>query len=235
MFTIAAYIRSWAHRMATHMTIPAKDVPTAIREWVKATLGVAIQSYKVYQDEKFNVDMPWHEADREYYQLFKLTDNGAEKSSMNFMRSGLEGDGTPGTGPKMEGSSEVPDGFVMVVAGTYPKRAEIYTGKGAQKLLPDTSIEVSDDELAILYWAQSLKSFARPVFKDNAPYDSLLQKKLLNKQRAITIDGKNILQKEKQRLLDMQKKVQEKGFMSYYKEQGDYLKNYNSATFGNVY
>lgn len=83
---------------------------------------------------------------------------------------------------------------VAYKVGTYPKRAEIYTGQNVQSFLPDKTqgLDLGPSELIILQAAKSLKSSARPKFHDKY-YDILISKGLLKSNRSITIDGMNLL------------------------------------------
>jgi hypothetical protein len=199
--------------------VPAKAVPDVVQDWAYGVLGKRIQKYELHQAQEVVASMPWHEADREYYQLFKLTPTGATKADFSFYRSGLEGDGVTQS-KTIEGKTKIPSGYIMAKAGIYPPRVEIYTSDDAQKFLPSTNIDVSDDELAALYWTRSLKSFARPVFKNSSVYDSLVSKGFMNKGKAITIEGRNILQDStiQQRIRDMDKSQK-------YLDRSLYIKN----------
>lgn len=181
----------------SNLKIPSKQVPNEIRNWVKEILEKDLREYALVQGKEVSVGTPWHEADREYYKMFKLLpDNKAQETEFEFERSGLEGDGAI-TGKEISGKTKVPSGFVIVVVGIYPKRATIYTSEDAQLFLPKNDIELSDEEIIALYWARSLISSARPIFKDKKIYDSLINKGLLKKNKAITIEGKNVLEDSK--------------------------------------
>jgi hypothetical protein len=172
--------------------IPSKQVPRAVREWVKETLGKDIQKYSLFQGEKVSIGTPWHEADREYYQAFKLLPGGdAELYDKTAFRSGWEGE----AGSKPGWSDEmlaVPDGFMVVMAGIYPMRAEIYTSKNVQQLLPDTETVVTDIEALALQAAVSLISSARPKFS-NEIYTNLILKGLMKANKSITLKGRNLI------------------------------------------
>jgi len=184
-------------RKKSNLKIPSKDIPKEIRSWIKETLGKDLREYSLVQGKEVVADMPWHEADREYYKMFQLLSNGkAKETDFEFSRSGLEGDGAI-TGKEIAGKTKVPKGFVIVVVGIYPKRATIYTADDAQLFLPKKELDLSDEEILILYWARSLISSARPVFKDQKNYDSLIVKGLLSKNKAISIEGKNALEDAK--------------------------------------
>ena len=178
----------------SNLKIPYKSVPVEIQNWVNSTVEKKLREYTLIQGKEVSATTPWHEADREYYKMFKLLPDGqAKETGFEFVRSGMEGDGVV-TGKEIEGTTKIPSGFVMVVAGTYPPRAEIYTSDDAQMFLPRNDIELSDDEISVLYWARSLTASSRPILDDKSVYDSLIQKGLLKRNKSITLEGKNILE-----------------------------------------
>ena len=197
------------------LTIPSKSVPTQIRNWVKETLdGKDLREYSLHQNEEVEASMPWHEGDRQYYKMFKLLPNNeAEETSFEFERSGLEGDGSI-TGKEIKGKTKVPSGHVIVVVGIFPRRAEIYTAEDSQILLPQKNSDLSDLEILALYYTRSLIPSARPKFKDKTIYDKLIEKGLLKKNKAITIEGKNALEAP-----DMKEKIDELRFSDEMKAQ----------------
>ncbi len=175
-----------------------KNIPTSIRQWVKSKLGSDVPKYKILQGEsEVVINTPWHQSDYETYQFFKLEDNNSATLVGNVItRSGMESDSPQGfqDGQSKTGKVTIPEGFVLVCIGTYPKRAEIYTGQNVQSFLPDKTpgLDLGPSELIILQAAKSLKSSARPKFHDKY-YDILISKGLLKSNRSITIDGMNLL------------------------------------------
>jgi hypothetical protein len=108
------------------VVLAANQVPMGIRNWVSSKLGKNIQKYTVEQKGSVTIDMPWHEADREYYQMFSLSgSNAVPMDDVQFQRSGMEGDGVMATGHKIAGEVQIPSGYVLVCAGIYPMRATI--------------------------------------------------------------------------------------------------------------
>lgn len=104
--------------------------------------------------------MPRHEADRTYYQFFKLIDPKTAKLVGNEIgRSGLEGDGVI-TGREVGGKLNVPSGYVLAVAGTYPTRLELFTSDDALKPITDSNLldQFEIPELIILLAASNLSS-----------------------------------------------------------------------------
>jgi len=197
-------------KKVSNLKIPAKQIPASIRQWVKETLdGHGLQQYNLKQGVDVQAGMPWHEADSEFYKMFKLMPDGsAQPTDFSFERSGLEGDGSV-TGKEVSGKTKVPSGFVIVVVGTYPKRATIYTAEDAQLLLPKKA-DLSDEEIMILFWARAYVSSSRPVFKDKTLYDKLVEKGLLKKNKAISLDGRNVL--EDKEIKDRLNKLQNSNF-----------------------
>jgi len=175
-----------------------KNIPHGIRQWVKSFFGSDVPKYKIHQGEsEVEIRMPWHDADRETYQFFKLENNNATPVGNGLSRSGMESDSPQGNedGQSKNGKVTVPEGFVLLCVGTYPKRAEIYTGQNVQSFLPTNTVgnDLSPTELIILGAAKGLKSFARPKFSDEH-YNNLISKGFLKSNRAITVNGLNLLQ-----------------------------------------
>jgi len=186
-----------------NVNLDRKQVPIEILKWADEKLYKKINSHiRLIQKGTIKVDIPWHEADREYYQMFKLVSNNkAIEVPFSFTRSGMEGDGAI-TGKEIGGETEIPSGFVMAVVGTYPPRLEIYTASDASKFLPDISTEVSDEEFKHLYYKQSLISSARPRVPEEI-HQSLLQKGLIKANGGISNSGKNVVNNSPERLKKM--------------------------------
>jgi len=194
--------------------ISRKDVPTRIQMFVEEKLGKQINDYKVDNSGKYSAKMPWHEADRTYTQLFKLSTLAkdvpiieATPTDFSFSRSGWEGDGNV-TGKELEGEVEIPSGFVFVEVGIYPKRCTIYTTD--TKFLPVNDCQLTDQELLILHYARSLISSARPKYEDNQ-YTNLINQGLLTKKKSITMKGKNVLNSN----IDRLKKLSQTNVFAY--------------------
>jgi len=187
--------------------VTRKEIPQGIIQWVTSKIG-NIQKYEVKQATKVNVDIPAFENDRVYYALFELTGNDAKITSMQFERSGLFDPGSK----FVKGSGDIPSGYVMVEVSRYLKSATIYTSGDATKFLAPTQHQLSDEELLILHFADSLISSARPVFKDNSLYASLIGKGLLKGNKAITVNGKNALEMFHTQL----KKIDKKDYLDRY-------------------
>ena len=181
--------------------ISKKEVPTRIQMFVEKILIKQLKTYKVDNSGKYIAQEPWHESDRTYTQMFKLSGSlpliSAIPTEFSFMRSGLEGDGNK-TGKELEGTVEIPVGFVFVEVGIYPERCIIYTTD--TKFLPDLSSQsLSEQELMILHYAQSLISSARPRFDERA-YSNLISQGFLTRKKSITIKGRNVLSFNVERL-----------------------------------
>jgi len=181
----------------SNIYMSAKDIPDGIKDWAKNISGKNIQQYRLDQSGKpVYMGMPWHEADRETYQFFKLSGNDAILVGNPVSRSGMEGDSQQGfeEGRKKEGEIKIPEGMILVIYGSYPQRVIIHTGPNAKLMIPDNSKfeDITDEELVILIAAKSLKSPYRPKLPTEF-YDKLISKGLLAKNRSITNDGKNLL------------------------------------------
>ena len=175
-----------------------KNVPHGIKQWVKSQLGSDVPKYKIRQGEStVEIRMPWHDADRETYQFFRLENDNAIPVGNGLSRSGMESDSPQGfiAGQEKEGTVTVPEGHVLVCVGTYPKRAEIYTGQNVQHFLPnrDGGTDLSNEELVILAVTKGYKPAARPKFNE-VHYANLISKGFLKANKAITVDGLNLLQ-----------------------------------------
>jgi hypothetical protein len=173
--------------------ISRKDVPTRILMFVEEKLNKQLNNYKIDNSGKYTAHMPWHEADRTYTQMFKLSGEipliQAEPTEFEFSRSGWEGDGNI-TGKELEGTVEIPSGFIFVEIGIYPERCTIYTTD--TKFLPNFDYQLTEQELKILHYARSLVSSARPRFEDK-DYINLINQGFLTKKKSITLKGKNAL------------------------------------------
>lgn len=105
---------------------------------------------------------------------------------------------------------DIPSRFIVVMAGVYPQRVEIYTGSGALKMLSQAP-ELSDIEIVILLSAMQLKSFARVKFK-NEYYQNLVKSGFLRRNKSITNKGKNTLtaidkEKKQEAINNLSKKI----------------------------
>lgn len=176
------------------MYIAMNEVPKEITNWAIQKIGNTFSKKIAIQHEtEVEITIPWHEADREYYQFFKLIDKDTAKIAGDPVhRSGLEGDGVI-TGNEVNGKVSVPSGYVLACAGTYPHRLTLFTSSDALKALPDANIldQFTIEELLILLAAKCLKSPYRPKYKD-ASYENLIKNGYLAPNRSITIKGKNI-------------------------------------------
>lgn len=177
--------------------VKPSDVPLQIIDWAKSIVGSGFQNNITIQKSNgaVKIGMPWHDADRETHQYFKLMDNGAAEAGNPVSRSGWS---EVSMLDKFGGKSAdvpIPSGYVLATVGTYPKRLRIITSPDAMNMLSsnDEALDkLSDEAMVALYQAKSYKSFARQKF-NNSVYEELLSSGLMNKQRAITIDGRNFI------------------------------------------
>ena len=174
--------------------VSPNEVPSDIISWARHKVGSNFsKNIVINQQSNVEVSMPWHEADREYWQFFKLIDPKTAKLVGNEIgRSGLEGDGVV-TGNEVSGKVTVPSGYVLACAGTYPVRLTLYTADDALKSINDVSIldQFSIEELIILLQAKGLKSPYRTKYPDNL-YMKLIDGGYLASNRSITLKGRNI-------------------------------------------
>jgi hypothetical protein len=173
--------------------VKPSDIPPQIIDWAKSIIGSGFQNNITIQKSNGAVEigMPWHDADRETHQYFKLMDNGAAEMGEKVSRSGWS---EVNMGDKY-GSVPIPSGYVLATVGTYPKRLRLITNPDAMNIIPDnkdTVNNLSDEALVALYQAKSFKSPYRQKFNDNV-YQELISSGLLNSQKAITIEGRNLV------------------------------------------
>lgn len=172
------------------------NVPDDIRNWVKSILGKDAKHYRLHQNTTVSINMPGFEADRQYYQAFKLVSDGKfEKIGDMTIRSGWESDNAAVEIKKNE-VVNVPVGGLVVKVSTYIGSADIYAGSGALPLIQSTDIDLTPTEALALYTAKTLKSFARPKFGDSV-YQSLFDKGFMTKNKAITVAGRNATENPK--------------------------------------
>lgn len=169
------------------------EIPAQIMYWAKSILGSGFQNNITVEksEGKVTIGMPWHDADRETHQFFKLTDNGAEEAGKSVSKSGW----SEVNATDQYGTVEIPSGYVLATVGTYPKRLRITTNADATNFISnsgETLDKISDNALVALNNASSLKPAYRQKF--GAPvYEELIALGLLTPQKAITIEGKNTI------------------------------------------
>lgn len=162
------------------------DIPSDLVQWAKSKIK-NVRGWRVTQTGKINVSGAWHEHTVNNYGIFQLS-NGRYIKQNEFSVAGWE----PTTGSQ---TINIPSGYLVVVTDSRTATADIYTAPDALKLLQDTSIldELSDEEIMALYESKKLISKARFKFKDEV-YNKLIQLKLMNTNRSITIEGKNVVE-----------------------------------------
>jgi len=173
--------------------VKASEIPQQIIAWAKSIVGSGFQNNISIEKAtgKVTIGMPWHDADRETHQFFKLTDNGAAEAGKPVSKSGWS---EVNMNDKY-GTIEIPSGYVLATVGTYPKRLKLTTNADAMNMISNNDEvlnKLSDEALVALYQAKSFKSPYRQKFGDNV-YQELISLGLMNSQRAITIDGRNLV------------------------------------------
>lgn len=173
--------------------VKPSDVPLQIIDWAKSIVGSGFQNNITIQKSTgaVKLGMPWHDADRETHQYFKLMDNGAAEMGNPVSRSGWSevnmGDSY--------GEVPIPSGYVLATVGTYPKRLRIVTNPDAMDVLSNNDEalnKLSDEALVALHQAKTFKPAYRQKFGDSV-YQELVSSGFLNNQKAITIAGKNFI------------------------------------------
>ena len=193
LFEVLAKIdNTFKPSLGPKLHVKPSDLPPQIIEWAKSIIGTGFQNNITIQKSNgaIQIGMPWHEADKETHQYFKLADNGAAVAGDPVSRSRWSEENM---GDKY-GNTPIPSGYVLVTVGTYPKRLRIVTNTDAMNVIPDSSAsnKLSDEALVALYQAKSFKPFYRQKFSDSV-YQELMTLGLLNSQKAITIEGKNLI------------------------------------------
>jgi len=201
------------------------EIPPQIVSWARSVVGKGFEGkIEIVKEPKAHIGMPWHEADREYHQFFKLTEQGAESAGKMVSKSGWSevnmGD--------VYGTVDIPSGYILATASTFPKSLKIRVSDDATSLIPDTGNlinQLSDDAVVALYHARSLKSPYRQKFPEEV-YQELVGHGLLKPNKAITIDGKNLVEdpKTKERLRSL-KDIKVKDRWGYENRKYDNLYN----------
>lgn len=176
--------------------VSVNEIPNEIVSWARGQVGSNFsKNIVIKQESRVEINMPWHEADREYWQFFKLTGTqSATQVGHGVDRSGLEGDGVV-TGKEVDGYVNVPSGYVLACAGTYPVRLTLYTADDAMKPVGSGNDldKLSINQLLILLQAKGLKSPYRDKFADEE-YAGLIAGGYLASNRSITIKGRNLVE-----------------------------------------
>jgi len=220
LFEVLAKVdKSFKPTLGPKIYVKPTDIPPQIIAWAKSIIGNTFLSKITLQKSNGMVEigMPWHDADRETHKYFKLTENGAEEMGDEVSRSGWS---EVNMGDKY-GTTPIPSGYVLASVGTYPKRLEIVTNGDAMNIIPDNSAldKLSDVALVALYQARMFKSPYRQKFADEV-YQQLISMGLMNSQRAITIDGRNLAQSPEvaKRIEDIRKKdIEDNGYSTKYR------------------
>jgi len=195
--------------------VKPQELPQQILAWAKSYLGNGFERNITIEktNGKVEITMPWHDADKETHQFFKLTPNGAEMVGNPVSKTGWS---ETSMMDKPYGTVEIPSGYVLATVGTYPKRLRLTVSDDAMNLIPDNKEldNISDEALIALLQAKNLKSFARQKFS-NEVYQELISLGLMNTQRAITVDGKNLITspKAKEKLKQIKEKDQQENGM----------------------
>ena len=197
--------------------VKATDLPPQIIDWAKSIVGSGFQNKITIEKTggEIEINMPWHDADRETHQFFKLSDNGAESMGKEVWSETSMLD-------EPYGKVKIPSGYILATVGTYPKRLRVVVANDAMDMISnnnETLDKLSDEAMVALNNAQMLKSPYRQKFNDNV-YQELISLGLLNPRKAITIEGRNLIKSADaiEKLRALKKKDQdENGWNSKYK------------------
>lgn len=192
--------------------VKSSEIPQEIIKWARSIVGKGFENKITIEkvNDKITIGMPWHDADKETHQFFKLIQDGAQSAGDSVSKTGWS------EAQMMDepyGTVEIPSGYVLATVGTYPKRLRITVSGDAMDMIGNNDEllnTLSDDELVALNNAVMLKSPYRQKFDDSV-YQELTSKGLLNPRKAITIDGRNLAKSPKtiERLRELKKKDQE--------------------------
>lgn len=172
----------------TEIHMATKDVPYEIQQWVERKIG-KVKRYEVIQKGSLHISPPWHERTYNAYGTFKMV-NGRFILLSEFGMSGNDPNDLSGGSQVIE----IPTGHVVVQTDSYTGTAKIYTSDDALLALPSGDTDtLTDAEKLALYSAKTLKSAYRHKFKQEV-YDSLIAKGLLEKNKSISINGRNALE-----------------------------------------
>jgi len=177
--------------------VKPSDVPPQIIEWAKSIIGSGFQNNITIQKSNglIEIGMPWHDADRETHQYFKLSDSGAAEMGNPVSRSGWSEVSMFDKFKGKSGNTPIPSGYILATVGTYPKRLRIVTNTDALNAISnndETINKLSDEAMVALNNAYSYKPAYRQKF-DVSIYQELMSLGLMNSQKAITIEGKNLI------------------------------------------
>lgn len=112
--------------------ISATLVPSTVKEWVFSKLNKSSKKYTLNDDGVCDIDdgIPWHEADREYYKMFKLEDDTAIPTEFQWQNSGINQPGAT----QAHGKCKIPNNHILVMVGIYPSRVVIYISNNSQQI-----------------------------------------------------------------------------------------------------
>lgn len=174
--------------------VKSSEIPSQIISWANSYIGKGFENKITVEKvmDKLMIGTPWHDADRETHQFFKLTPNGAEMVGEPVSKTGWS---ETNMFDLKDGTVKIPSGYVLATVGTYPKRLRLSVSSDATNFLSDNKdalSQLNDDALVALYQAKAFKPAYRQKFGDNV-YQTLISLGLMNSQKAITIDGKNLI------------------------------------------
>lgn len=113
------------------MKLKTAQIPTSILEYSNQVFRRKIRKFFLNQEGKVYIGIPWHEACREYFRLYKLVDEKNKKISVSNVGQEISQSGwSEGSLPKHKDDYfEIPTGHIVVKISTYPESLTIYTAK----------------------------------------------------------------------------------------------------------
>jgi len=99
-------------------------IPIVVKEWVFSILKKSSRKYTLNDSGICDIGdgIPWHEADREYFKMFKLENDNAAPTEFSWQNSGMNHH----LAVEAHGKCEIPIGHILVKVGIYPPRVTIY-------------------------------------------------------------------------------------------------------------
>ena len=109
-------------------------IHSAVKKWVFSILKKSSRKYTLNDSGICDIGdgIPWHEADREYFKMFKL-ENDTTPTEFSWQNSGMNHH----LAVQAHGKCEIPISHILVKVGIYPPRITIYKHKNSTLLLKE--------------------------------------------------------------------------------------------------
>ena len=138
--------------------VKSSEIPSQILSWATSYLGKGFENKITIEkvNDKLIIGTPWHDADREIHQFFRLTPEGTKEVGDPVSKTGWS---EMSMFNLKDGTVKIPSGYVLATAGTYPKRLRISVSDDAMNIIPDnkdTVNKLSDDAFSQHFIKQKL-------------------------------------------------------------------------------